>query len=153
MTRFLRFVIAGVIIGWGAGCSTEVSLNGNRHDKYYSVVAENANFYDYDPRQGNAPEQKLARETLLTVVRPSFAYCKVRLLNGKQGYVASQDIQIASAALVAAATGPLPGAQANRGSNLRLNPNDPRLIAPPEPLPVDLPEPTPIPGTESSPTP
>jgi hypothetical protein len=117
--------------------------------KYYAVTKETP-FYHYGPLQGNGPDQKLAQDTLVTVVRPSFGYSKVRLLNGEQGYLASEDIHVASPALVAAAFAPPPSSSASR---FRLDVNDPRLIAPPPPLPADLPEPTPIPGTESTPVP
>ena len=118
--------------------------------KYYAVSAKETPFYHYGPLQGSGPDQRLAQDTLVTLVRPSFGYSKVRLLNGEQGYLASEDIHIASPALVAAAFAPPPSSGI---SKFRLDPNDPRLIAPPPPLPADLPEPTPIPGTESTPTP
>jgi hypothetical protein len=115
--------------------------------KYYAVTKETP-FYHYGPLQGNGPDQKLAQDSLVTVVRPSFGYSKVRLLNGEQGYLASEDIKLASPALVAAAFAPPPTSVGI--SRFRLDSNDPRLIAPPPPLPADLPEPTPIPGTEES---
>lgn len=118
--------------------------------KYYAVTKETP-FYHYGPLQGNGPDQKLAQDTLVTVVRPSFGYSKVKLLSGEQGYLASEDIHLASPALVAAAFAPPPSSTGI--SKFRLDANDPRLIAPPPPLPADLPEPTPIPGTESPPVP
>jgi hypothetical protein len=133
-------------------CSTpEVAQQGapTGRGKYYAVIKETP-FYHYGPLQGTGPDQKLSEDTLVTVVRPSFGYSKVRLLSGEQGYLASENIHLASPALVAAAFAP----PASSGiSKFRLEPNDPRLIAPPPPLPADLPEPTPIPGTESTPTP
>lgn len=72
-------------------------------------------------------------------------------MSGEQGYVASQDINVASSSLVASATAPPPSTSLS--SIPHLNINDPRLIAPPEPLPLDLPEPTPIPGNEFAPAP
>jgi hypothetical protein len=118
--------------------------------KYYAVTKETP-FYHYGPLQGSGPDQRLAQDTLVSVVRPSFGYSKVRLLNGEQGYLASEDIHAASPALVAAAFAPPPSSSGI--SKFRLDSNDPRLIAPPPPLPADLPEPTPIPGTESTPVP
>ena len=138
------------------GCSTADLAKpeaGIGSGKYYAVGAKETPFYHYGPLQGNGPDQKLSQDTLLSVVRPSFGYSKVRLLNGEQGYVASEDIHVASPALVAAATAPPPPTATSRISKFRLDSNDPRLIAPPEALPMDLPEPTPIPGTESSPVP
>ena len=136
-----------------AACSTSDSImpaaaNGGR---YYAVGTEEAPFYHYGPQQGNGPDKKLTRNTLLAVIAPTFGYCKVQLMNGEQGYVASENIHLASAALVAAATVPPPSNATSRIQKFRLNSNDPRLITPPEPLPLDLPEPTPIPETQSSP--
>jgi hypothetical protein len=119
--------------------------------KYYAVRANGAAFYHYGPQQANGPDKKLKRDTLLNVVNSSFGYCKIRLLNGEEGYVATEDIHLASPELVAATTAPPPMNATSRIQRFRLNSSDPRLIAPPEALPLDLPEPTPIPGTESSP--
>lgn len=129
-----------------AACSTAPpgkSIAAN-NGKYYSVTSPEAEFFHYGPQQGSGPDQKLPHDTLLTLIRPSFGYCKVQLLNGEQGYIASEDIHSASPQLIAAVTAPPPEALAPR---MRLSPNDPRLIVPPEPLPLDVPEP------ETSPTP
>jgi len=83
------------------------------------------------------------------LIRPSFGYSKVKLMNGQQGYVASQDIRAAPPEVVSAATNPPVGNEISRARKFHF---DPRLL-PPEPLPNDAPEPTPIPETESSPSP
>lgn len=152
--KLLRSICFAFIVGWIAatsGCSTSqlAGESGASNARYYSVATDNAGFYRYGPQQGNGPDQRLPRDTILTLIQSSFGYCKVRLMNGEQGYVASEDIHIASPALVAAVTAPPP----SRISRFRLDSNDPRLSAPPEPLPVDIPEPTPIPGADSSPAP
>jgi len=84
----------------------------------------------------------------MTLIHPSFGYCKVKLITGEQGYVASDDIRLAPPALVAAATAPPP--QPARAPRFPFDSSDPRLIAPPEPLPEFDPEPTPIPGLSPS---
>jgi hypothetical protein len=154
-SRGINVALTLYIIALCSACSTpDVAKPGaaTGNGKYYAVAKETP-FYHYGPLQGNGPDQKLPQDTLITVVRPSFGYSKVRLLNGEQGYLASEDIHLASPALVAAATAPPPSNSTSSISKFRLDANDPRLIAPPEPLPADLPEPTPIPGTESSPVP
>lgn len=152
-----RIPAASILIALAlAGCSTSESnkpVVGANAGKYYAVGTKETPFYHYGPQQGNGPDQKLPQDTLIALVRPSFGYSKVRLMNGEQGYVASEDIHVASPALIAAATAPPPINVTSSVPKLRLDSNDPRLIAPPEPLPIDLPEPTPIPGTESSPLP
>jgi hypothetical protein len=153
-SRAIRVALSFSIIALLAACTApDVAKPGaaTGKGKYYAVSAKETPFYHYGPLQGNGPDQKLPQDTLVTVVRPSFGYSKVQLLSGEQGYLASEDIHLASPALVAAAFAPPPSSTGI--SKFRLEPNDPRLIAPPPPLPADLPEPTPIPGTESSPVP
>jgi hypothetical protein len=149
-----RCILAVLAVALFSACSTsESDKTAANAGKYYAVSAKETPFYHYGPQQGNGPDEKLPQDTIISLVRPSFGYCKVQLLSGQQGYVASEDIHIAPPALVAAATAPPPRTATNTVSKFRLDSNDPRLIAPPEPLPIDLPEPTPLPGTESSPAP
>jgi len=112
--------------------------------KLYSVAAERTPFFRYGPQQGNGADMQLSKDTLMKVIRPSFGYCKVHLISGEDGYVASEDIRVAPAALIAAVTAPPPSPVHARGEErFNLESTDPRLIVPPE----DLPEPTPLPGT------
>jgi hypothetical protein len=121
------------------------------------VSARKAQFFRYGPQQANGPDEKLPQGTLVTVIRPAFGYSKVHLLNGLEGYLASQDIQAAPPELVQAATNPNPSvtgtSESNRQARFHHNIVDPRFLPPPPPLPEDQPEPTPIPGSELSPTP
>lgn len=124
-----------------AGCSQiEPNLSaGAAKAKRFAVTAESADFYHYGPQQGNGPDKKLDKGTLLTLIRSSFGYCKVKLPDGETGFVAKEDIGTASDALVAAANAPAD----SHKTRFRLDSPDPRLVAPPEPLPEF--EPTPIP--------
>lgn len=150
---FLAPVLLAVALISACSTSSNKPAAGVNSGKYYAVSTKETPFYHYGPQQGNGPDQKLGQDTLISLVRPSFGYSKVRLLSGEQGYVASEDIRAASPALIAAATAPPPVNAISTVPKFRLDANDPRLIAPPEPLPMDLPEPTPLPGTESSPLP
>jgi hypothetical protein len=67
----------------------------------------------------------------------------VKLPDGQQGFVASEDIGVASPALIAAATAPA----RPRNARFRFDYTDPRLVVPSEPLPWL--EPTPIPDERS----
>lgn len=123
-----------------AGCSRLVSnhLTATATGKIFAVTAKSADFYRYGPQQGNGPDKKLDKGTLVTLIRPSFGYCKVKLSDGEQGFVANEDISVASDALIATAneqTHP-------RTARFRFDSPDPRLVTPPEPLPEF--EPTPI---------
>ncbi|MEY2526525.1 MAG: hypothetical protein QOE73_1296 [Verrucomicrobiota bacterium] len=113
-------------------------------DKFYAVTVESAAFYHYGPQQANGPDKKLEKGTLINLIRPSFGYCKVKLTSGEQGFVANEDIGVASVALVTAATAP-----PSRGAaRFHLDSPDPRLVMPPEALPEF--EPTPIPERSPS---
>jgi hypothetical protein len=71
---------------------------------YYAVKTGSTDFFRYGPQQGNGPDQKLPHDTLMTLIRPSFGYAKVKLITGEQGFVASDDIQKAPQTLIAAVT-------------------------------------------------
>ena len=138
----------------GTSCSTSdpTAPTASNSGKYYAVSVKQAEFYLYGPQQGNGPDRKLPQDTLMMLIRPSFGYSKVQLMNGQQGYVASQDIRAAPPQLVSAETMrmvPSTSHETGRTPKFRF---DPRSI-PAEPLPNDAPEPTPIPETEASPSP
>jgi hypothetical protein len=128
------------------GCASTKSRLGGDPGKFYIVNAKQANFFTYGPQQGNGADEQLPHDTLMTLIQPSFGYCKVHLTkSGKEGYVASNDIKPAPPSLVAAVIAPPP--TASPGAEFNLDSSDPRLVAPPEDLPIDSPEPTPLPGT------
>ncbi len=145
--------VLGRILTLLAVCATSCSTSdlgaptASDSGKYYAVSVKQAAFYLYGPQQANGPDQKLPQDTLVMLIRPSFGYSKVKLMNGQQGYLATQDIRAAPPELVSAAINP---PVSNEPSRTRKFHFDPRLL-PPEPLPNDAPEPTPIPGAEPSP--
>jgi hypothetical protein len=141
----------------GMSCSTPGSTASPAPNsgKYYLVSAREAAFFRYGPQQANGPDERLPHGTLVGLLRTSFGYSEVQLMNGVQGYVASQDLHTAPPEVVRAATNPNPTASATSEANRNRrfhNMVDPRFLPPP-PLPEDQPEPTPIPGAEASPTP
>jgi hypothetical protein len=143
----LSFAAIIFMIG-GCALTQKNILNASDGAKLYAVTSAKAPFYKLGPQQGGGPDMELPRDTLMTLIRPSFGYCKVHLVNGQEGYVASDDIKIAPPALVAAANAPPPGSESGaHGERFELNSTDPRLAVPPEDLPENNPEPTPIPGT------
>ena len=121
--------------------------------KLYAVGVEQAAFYRFGPQQGNGPDQQLPRDTLVRLVRNSFGYSKVVIADsGQQGYVASEDLTVASAALIAAATATPPPqiASTTPEENFDVQSTDASFVPPPEGLPApDLPPAAP----EASPTP
>lgn len=118
--------------------------------KVFAITADSAAFFRHGPQQGREPDQKLSKDTLVKLIRPSFGYSKVQLVaSGEQGYVASDEIKPASPMLVAStatartesahSAPPSPAAE-----QFNLNSDDPRLVPPPEELPdPDLPAPAP----------
>ena len=125
--------------------------------KMYAVGVEKAPFFKFGPQQGNGPDEELPRDTLVRLVRNSFGYSKVVIAeSGQQGYVASENLTVASAALIAAATATPPPQIASTtsptssGENFDVESVDPSFVPPPEGLPApDLPPAAP----EASPTP
>ena len=120
----------------------------------YAVGVEKTPFYRYGPQQGSGPDEELPRDTLVKLIRHSFGYSKVAIAaSGQQGFVASEDLTVASAALIAAASAtPAPQIAAATttpvSENFDLQSADSSFVPPPEGLPApDLPpaspEPTP----------
>lgn len=132
-----------LLTGLIAGCTSGHSSAGatTNSAKYYAVTAEKAAFFKYGPQQGNGPDTNLSKDTLVTLIHSSWGYSKVKLLNGEQGYVSSDEIHIASPNLIAAANAPTTpaGSPEVHGEHFNINSGDPRLIPPPEPLPDSSP--------------
>ena len=134
------------------GCNTaqKIGALSRTTGGWYSVAANQTSFYHYGPQQGNGPDQQLPKDAIMKVIRPSFGYVKVQLQTGESGYVASEDIRLASAALVAEKLAPPPPEPpapliANHEEQFQMDSNDPRLIAPPEALPEPFPAESPTP--------
>jgi hypothetical protein len=135
-----------------AGCSNTknnplVTSTAKRDAKLFVVSVESAAFFRRGPQTGREPDQTLAKDTVLKLIRPSFGYSKVEVVaTGAQGYVASEEIRVASSALIASVSTrktdllTTPSTQP-AVEQFNLNSNDPRLVPPPEDLPVDLPAP------------
>jgi len=130
-----------------AGCTSTLkpALSGTTGG-WYSVASDQTPFYHYGPQQGSGPDKQLPKDSIMKVIRPSFGYVKVQLQDGENGYVASEDIHPAGAALVAEKLAPPPApaqtyARQGQGEQFGLDSDDPRLVAPPEPLPESTPAP------------
>ena len=120
--------------------------------KMYAVGVEKTPFYRYGPQQGGGPDEQLPKDTLVRLIRNSFGYSKVVIdSTGQQGFVASEDLTVASAAMIAAATATSPSQVASTSSssaeNLDVESVDPSYVPPPEGLPApDLPPTAPEPS-------
>ena len=130
------------------GCTASKTIvnrvTSSEGGKLYAVGVEKTAFYRYGPQQGNGPDQELPRDTLVRLVRNSFGYSKVVLEpTGLEGYIASEDLTVASASLIASVTAtPAPEAFTSSGpvENLDVQSFDPGSMPPPEGLPApDLP--------------
>lgn len=141
----LQILCCAALLAAGAftGCSTvtKITAADAQNGKLFAVAADETAFYRYGPQQGNGPDEKLPKDTLMTLIRPSFGYCKVQLVSGaKEGYVASEDIKPAPPTLVAALTAPPPSAVSAASENFDVGSSEP---PPPETLPApDLPPPS-----------
>jgi hypothetical protein len=144
-SRVKNLAYVGIILAVSTGCSSTATHAVSKSDgKVYTVTAQNADFFRVSPRQGNGPDRTLPQHTLVRLIRPSWGYSKVQVLDdNQQGYVATDDISAAPANLVAtantkvAAAPPVPSPTVEQ---FDLNSTDPQLNAPPENLPAsDLP--------------
>lgn len=135
-----------------AACSTahKITSADTKNGKLFAVAADQTAFYRYGPQQGNGPDEQLPRDTLMTLIRPSFGYCKVQLVTGaKEGYVASEDIRPAPPTLLASLNPPPPSTTTPAVENFDIHSSEP---PPPENLPMpdlppaaDAPAPSPTP--------
>ena len=124
-----------------AGCKSadRPAQSTTKATRLFAVSIDSAAFFRHGPQQGRDPDLKLPKNTIVKLIRPSFGYSKIQVVeSGLQGYVASEEIRPAPATLLAAATGPHTSGRAIEQFNL--NSHDPRLVPPPEELPdPDLP--------------
>lgn len=146
MRRCIHWLGAIVCLGLAACKTGDANRpSASNGGKIYAISSESAAFYRFGPQQGNGADTTLPRNTLVRLIRPSFGYSKVEVVDThQQGYIASDDIRVAPPKLVAAANAtPTPAPE-------QFNFNDPRMAAPQEQLPPpDLPPPS----DTSSPTP
>jgi hypothetical protein len=157
--NYSRLVLPGaaLLVLFLTGCSTssktaqttdksKKAVSTTKNGQLFAVSADSAAFFKHGPQPGRDPDQKLPRQTLVKLIRPSFGFSKVQLVaSGEQGYVKSDEISPASSAALIAATTPTPSDSLTPETTpaveqFNLNSNDPRLVPPPEELPnPDLP--------------
>lgn len=140
------------------GCKSadKAHATTTRGGKFFAVTADSAAFFRHGPQQGRSPDRTLPKDTIVRLIRPSFGYSKIQLVaSGEQGYVLSEEIKPATAALVASASvvaaapvspgDPVAAPPVGRfGETFNIDSSDPRLVPPPEELPdPDLPAQTP----------
>lgn len=150
-----RAIVLGFVCSLAAGCTTtqETAVAKAKGGKLFAVASEQTSFYRYGPQQGNGPDESLPKDTLMTLVRPSFGYCKVQLLtDSKEGYVASDDIKPAPPTLLAALNAPIRNASASitTGRSERES-FDVRSSEPPPPETLPDPDIPPVSPVEPSP--
>jgi len=146
--NYSRLLPAAILLGLVfAGCSAtnktaQTTNAAAKHDaKVFVVSADSTAFFRHGPQAGRDPDKTLPKETVVTLIRPSFGYSKVEITGtGEQGYVSSEDIRPASSNLVASVSAtkvdPLATPSAQPAvEQFNLNSNDPRLVPPPEDLP------------------
>jgi hypothetical protein len=87
------------------GCGHRSAPQGNRvaakHDALFAVKVDKTAFYEFGPMQARGPDRQLSRDTLVTLIRRSFGYSKVRLEDGQVGFVANDDVDRAPERLIA----------------------------------------------------
>lgn len=136
-----------LLCGLSSACSTTKNSTARvNNGKVFAVTAEKTAFFRFGPQQGNGPDESLPKDTLMTLIRPSFGYCKVQLIPGaKEGYVASEDIQPAPPTLLAALNASTHPTGAPERENFDVRSTEP-------PPPETLPDPD-LPPTAAEPSP
>jgi hypothetical protein len=147
MPYYRRAAIALVLLAalcTGCKSADKPAQSTTKATRLFAVMADSAAFFRHGPQQGRDPDLKLPKDTVVRLIRPSFGYSKIQVVrSGLLGYVASEEIGPASAALLAATTTPHASDPADEQLNLNSNP---RRVPPPEKLPdPDLPVPAPEP--------
>jgi len=114
--------------------------------KLYAVSNDSTGFFRHGPQTGRDPDQRLTKDTIVKLIRPSFGFSKIELVSsGETGYILTDDIRPASPALIAATTvatedAPVSHTFGSPRETFNINSDDPRLVPPPEQLPApDLP--------------
>jgi hypothetical protein len=140
----VSLLVAAIVLCCGCTKSNRARPAAANGGKFFAVTADSTPFYLYGPQQGSGADKTLPKDTLVTLIRSSFGYAKVKLTTGEQGYVARDDIRPAPPALIAAANTP------TGSSTVPSRPDftDPGFTTPPESLPEF--EPTPIPNPPDS---
>ena len=95
------FTFLAMAFQFGCAKSKNAGQSAANTENYYAVKTQGAPFYRYGPQQANGPDQKLTKDTLLTVSQSRLGYARVKLTTGEDGYVARDDIAPASAELIA----------------------------------------------------
>jgi hypothetical protein len=117
------------------------ATSAKRDAKVFVVSVASVAFLHHGPRAGREPDKRLSKETVVTLIRPSFGYSKVEIAaTGEKGYVSSDEIRPASSNLVASVSAPKVDPMSTPATpppveQFNLNSNDPRLVPPPEDLP------------------
>lgn len=145
LVRLERIATALLVIAGLSACSSSRSaVTKNSSGRFFAVSSEKASFYRYGPQQGNGPDESLPKDTLMTLIRPSFGYCKVHLVaTSKEGYVASEDIKPAPPTLIAALNAPAPSVSSRESFDTRASEPPPPETLPAPDLPPAASEPSP----------
>ena len=135
----LALSIAAVALG--SSCiSSNSAWSRPAGKKLFAVDVDAAPFYYHGPRQGADPDKTLPKGTLMTMIRPSFGHCKVRLTTGEEGYIANDDLHIVASAMIATASASSP----NNATAAHLSPDAANSQFPTSEAAAEF-EPTPIP--------
>ena len=78
-----------------APAQTSAVVNNENGQPLYVVNADYTPFYRLGPQQANGADQSLPKGTLVSLLSKNFGYSRVQLINGPNGYVATDDLAVA----------------------------------------------------------
>ncbi len=90
-TKVLRVLLSGVALMM-SGCASEKEavLEAGRE---YVVKVESTPFYKYGPQQPGGPDLQLVRGRYVTMIKRGFGFSQVRIDEGTDGYMATDEIE------------------------------------------------------------
>jgi hypothetical protein len=149
----VQSILTALCLAYLLGCASrheKFDANGvsARSERFYMVTSETAPFYVYSPRQASGPDQMLTRDTPLKMIRRSFGFCKVELVDGKKGFVANDNLAPGTGKLVTAAdnnSSPQPAEAESAAYRAEMPQPRPAPSQPPLPEFEPTPLPSPIP--------
>ena len=91
-------------VGCGAGCTTPkgTAQSAATGADAYKVVVASTPFYSFGPQQPHGPDRLLEKGVEVTMLHRAFGFSRVRMTDGRAGYIGTGDIAPLTAADLAA---------------------------------------------------
>ena len=78
-----------------AGSGEKTAQNDQPESDRYEVIASHTPFYKYGPAQAQGPDFTLKKGVVVTLVKRSSGFSRVRIPEGEEGYIANDRLAVA----------------------------------------------------------